>query len=459
MSVGKTVAAVSTPYGKGGVALIRVSGEDAVDVCERIFAPASGSALSRCPARTALFGRVIQEGETVDTGIATVFRAPASFTGEDVVEISCHGGILVTEAVLGAVLAAGAEPAPAGEFTKRAFLNGKLSLSSAEAVADLLDAHSREALRLSGANARGALAAKLADIYSRLQSVVASCYVDADFPGEDLSDLSTEEMLARYTALRDEINALCATYRVGKAVCEGIDTVIVGKPNAGKSSLMNMMCESERAIVTDLAGTTRDLLEEKVVIGRVTLNLCDTAGIRSTRSKVEKIGVERAEERMERAELILAVFDASIPLDRYDARIIERLRTLKCAKIALINKTDLQRKMDPYQLGELFDHIIYISCVSGEGKEELYSEIETMYSAGSIDYDTTAIVTGARVWAALKSAAQALERAAEALSSGTAPDIAAMEAEIALSRLGEADGRAVAEGIVDEIFHRFCVGK
>ncbi len=459
MSLERTVAAVSTPYGKGGVALIRVSGKDAVSICSEVFSPASGAALGECPARTAVYGTVKKGAEAVDTGIATVFRAPASFTGEDVVEISCHGGILVTEAVLGAVLAAGAEPAPAGEFTKRAFLNGKLTLSAAEAIADLLDAHSMEAVRLSGANARGALADKLSDIYARLQSVVASCYVDADFPGEDLSDMSAEQMLASYAALHREISSLAATYRVGKAVCEGIDTVIVGKPNAGKSSLMNMMCQSERAIVTDIAGTTRDLLEEKVVIGRVTLKLCDTAGIRSARSKVEKIGVERAEERMENAELILAVFDASHPLDRYDARIVERLRTLKCAKIALINKTDLQRRMDPYQLGELFDHIIYISCATGDGKEELYSAIESMYSEGRIDYDTTAIVTGARVYAALKGAAEALARATDALASGTAADIAAMEAEIALSRLGEADGRTVAEGITDEIFHRFCIGK
>ena len=436
----ETVAAVSTPYGKGGVALIRVSGGDAVAICDRVFLPANGAVLSSVPARTAVYGTITCHGQSVDTGIATVFRAPASFTGEDVVEISCHGGILVTEAVLGAVLAAGAVPAPAGEFTKRAFLNGRLSLSAAEAVADLLDAHSEEALRLTGANARGALASRLSDIYSRLQSVVAACYVDSDFPDEDLSDMTGDDMAEAYTALRDEIRALSSTYRLGKAVCEGIDTVIVGKPNAGKSSLMNMMCE-------------------KVVIGRVTLRLCDTAGIRNTRSRVEKIGVERAEERMQEAELVLAVFDASQPLDRYDARVIERLRPLKCAKIALINKTDLQRHMDPYQLGELFDRVIYISCATGDGKAELYSAIEEMYSAGEVNYDTAATVTGARVYAALKGAEESLTRAIEALNSGTAPDIAAMEAEIALSRLGEADGRRVAEGVVDEIFHRFCVGK
>lgn len=455
----ETVAAVSTPYGKGGVALIRVSGDEAVPVCARVFMPAAGKNLSDIPPRSAVYGTIYRDGEALDTGIATVFRAPASFTGEDTVEISCHGGILITEAVLGTILAAGATPAPAGEFTKRAFLNGRLSLSAAEAVADLLDAHSAEAIKLSGANARGALAKKLGDIYSRLQSVVASCYVDSDFPDEDLSDMSEDDMLSSYRALRDEINALSATYHMGKAVCEGIDTVIVGKPNAGKSSLMNMMCESERAIVTDIAGTTRDLLEEKVVIGRVTLNLCDTAGIRSTRSKVEKIGVTRAEERMESAELVLAVFDASAPLDRYDARVIERLRKIPATKIALINKTDLQRHMDPYQLGELFDRTVYISCATGEGKEELYRAIEDMYAAGEINYDTTATVTGARVYGALKGASDSLDRAIEALSAGTAPDIAAMEAEIALSRLGEADGRKVAEGIVDEIFHRFCVGK
>lgn len=459
MNHGKIIAAISTPYGKGGVALIRISGNGAIPLCDKVFKTASGKTLSDSTSRSAHFGTIFRDGEALDTGIATLFRAPASFTGEDVVEISCHGGIMITEAVLSALFAAGAEPAEAGEFTKRAFLNGKLTLSAAEAVADLLDAHSPEALRLSGANARGALAGKLSDIYSRLQTVVASCYVDSDFPDEDLSDMTEADMLSAYTSLREEIVALASTYRLGKAVCEGIDTVIVGKPNAGKSSLMNMMCESERAIVTDIAGTTRDLLEEKVVIGRVTLRLCDTAGIRNTRSRVEKIGVARAEERMNDAELVLAVFDASVPLDRYDARVIERLRTLNCAKIALINKTDLQRHMDPYQLGDLFDRVIYISCATGEGKDALYAAIEEMYASGNINYDTTAVVTGARVHAALKGAADSLTRAIDALSAGTAPDLAATEAEIALSRLGEADGRTVAEGIVDEIFHRFCVGK
>lgn len=454
----ETVAAVSTPYGKGGVALIRVSGEDAVAICDRVFKRAAGT-LADAPAREALYGSFVRDGEIIDTGLATVFRAPASFTGEDVVELSCHGGILVTETVLGAVLAAGAEPAPAGEFTKRAFLSGKLSLSAAEAVADIIDAHSPEMLRLSGANARGALAKELDTLHERLQSVIASCYVDADFPDEELSDMSSEEMLAAFSELLADTERLCATYRTGKAVREGIDTVIAGKPNTGKSSLLNMLCGAERAIVTDIAGTTRDILEEKVVVGKVTLNLCDTAGIRATRSRVEKIGVERAKERIDHAELVLAVFDASAPLDRYDAKIIESIRALKAAKIAVINKTDLQKKMDPYQLDNVFDKVLYISCATGDGKDELFAEIEALYTDGKIDYDTTAVVANARLYAALSGTAQALRTACEALRAGQSPDIAAIEGELALSRLSEGDGRAVADGIVDEIFHRFCVGK
>ncbi len=459
MLVNQTVAAVSTPYGKGGVALIRVSGPEAIDVCARVFLPASGGSLAEADDRKAVYGTVVSEGERIDDALATVFRAPRSFTGEDTVEISCHGGLFVTERVLAAVLAAGALAAAAGEFTRRAFLNGKLSLSEAEAVADVIDAHSREQLRLAGANARGALSARMNALYEQLQTLLAACCADVDFPDENLSGQDTRSLQAGFSQIKQALEGLCATYRTGKAVREGIDTVIVGKPNTGKSSLLNLMCGSDRAIVTELAGTTRDLLEEKVIAGRVTLNLCDTAGLRPTQDRVERMGVERAYERLEHAELVLAVFDSSCPLDRFDARLIERIRSLPAAKIAVVNKTDLPQKMDPYQFDSVFDRVLSISCALGEGREQLFGAIEELYAAGAVDYDTAAVVSNARQYAALRSSADALQEAVAALSCGQSPDIAALDAERALGLLGEADGKSVSEGIVNEVFARFCVGK
>lgn len=455
----ETVAAVSTPYGKGGIAVIRISGDEASGIADRVFFPACGKPLSALPFRTEHFGYIMNGDKKIDSGMAVLFRAPASFTGEDTVEISCHGGILVTELVLAAVFSAGARPAPAGEFTRRAFLNGKLTLSAAEAVADLIDAHSEEMLRLSEANAAGSLAREINEIYAQTQECVAACFVDADFPDEQLSGMNDEELMRRLTSADGRIKSLLSTYRLGRAVSEGIDTVIIGKPNTGKSSLLNMMCGSERAIVTDVAGTTRDVLEERVCVGRVTLRLSDTAGLRPTGDRVESIGVERARRRMQEAELVLAVFDMSSPLDRYDARLIEEVRSLSSCRIAVINKTDLPPKMDPCQLGDVFDKTVYISAALGTGKEKLFSEIESLYSAGEIDYDTQATVANARQYAALCGAHESLESAIRALRDGAGADIAALDAEAALVRLGETDGRSVSEGVVNEIFGRFCVGK
>ena len=459
MSEKDTVAAISTPYGRGGVALIRVSGPEAVVILSRVFVPKSGISMEKIEPGRLVYGQVRHGSEVVDDGMAVVFRAPRSFTGEDTAEITCHGGILVTERVLGAVFAAGAVPAGPGEFTKRAFLNGKLALSQAEAIADIIDAHSVEMLWLSGANSRGALKREIDRIERTLTEIVAAAYVDTDFPDEDLSGMDVPEMTARLKEVCADLDKLIASYRTGKAVSEGINTVLAGKPNTGKSSLLNLICGEERAIVTDVAGTTRDVLEEKVVIGRVTLNLCDTAGIRTARSKVEQIGVEKAETRLDGADLILAVFDSSIPLDRYDAHFIDRMRSVNAAKIAVINKSDLPKQMDPYQIEGLFDRIVFVSAATGEGKQELFDTIEGLYTEGKIDYDTTAIVANARQHAALEQAREAVAGALDALRRGCTADVAALELELALARLCETDGRRVSETVVTEIFHRFCVGK
>ena len=459
MPAASTIAAISTPYGKGGVALIRVSGPEAAEICAKVFHPKSGLSLLTLPSNQAVYGEISFEGAAIDDGLATLFRAPRSFTGEDTVEITCHGGILVTQRVLGAVFEAGALPAGPGEFTKRAFLNGKLGLTQAEAIADILDAHSEEMLRLSSAGSRGVLSNQLETLSAALRNIVAEAYVGVDFPDEELTQMDAGEMADRLAAVRKEIDALKKTYKMGRAVREGIETVIAGKPNTGKSSLLNLMCGAERAIVTDLAGTTRDVLEEKVNVGRVTLNLCDTAGIRTARDPVEKIGVERAEQKLDGADLILAVFDSSVPLDRFDAHIINRIEQAQAAKIAVINKSDLPCKMDPCQIEGVFDKIVYLSSATGQGREELFSTIESLYTDGEIDYNTTAVVANARQYAALCTADGHIADGLRALQAGYSAELCAAEIELALGDLGQIDGRAVSEQVVDEIFHRFCVGK
>ncbi|MBQ2248986.1 MAG: tRNA modification GTPase, partial [Clostridia bacterium] len=339
--IGDTIAAVSTPYGKGGVALLRVSGPEAVALCETVFLPAGGERLAALEARRATYGRILapdERGEwhSVDDGIVTVFRAPASFTGEDTVEICCHGGILLTETVLSALFCAGARPAEAGEFTRRAFLNGKLGLSSAEALGSLLEARTREQLSLAHAGMHGKVEAASQEIYASIRRILASIYAGIDYPDEDLGEMSREEMEEAFLHCQERIEALVRTYRTGHAIAEGIPTVICGRPNVGKSSLYNRILGREAAIVTDVEGTTRDILTETVPMGRVTLRLSDTAGLHDTENAVEQIGIERARTVLANAELVLAVFDGARSVTEEDLALVRELEGLSATVIAVL---------------------------------------------------------------------------------------------------------------------------
>lgn len=465
-----TIAAVSTPYGRGGISVIRISGEEALTVADRIFLPRSGHALSDCPARKAVFGDILPAGahrreDAVDDGIAVLFPAPHSYTGENVVEISCHGGILLTEKILEAAFAAGAAQAGSGEFTKRAFVNGKLSLTEAEAVIDLIDAETEEKIKLARSQSNGVLSRKLKDLYSQLLALVSQTYVFADYPDEDLTDLAPGELQERLTDLQQEIERLIASYRTGHAINSGIYTVVAGKPNTGKSSLMNALLGRERAIVSAHAGTTRDYLEEKVPLGRVLLRLVDTAGLRAGEDEVEKIGIRRSWEALEQAELILALFDLSAPPDEEDREFLKKLPSLPGKKIAVLNKKDLlpaggeTDRLVALLPNGIFDATVCLSARTGEGLDRLKSLVEDFFIQGKIDYQSDAIVTSARQNAALHRAAEAIGRALEALREGFSPDVAGMDLEEAMAALGETDGRSVSGDIVDQVFHRFCVGK
>lgn len=451
-----TVAAISTPYGKGGVALIRISGPNALSVAEKVFLPKNKKNFKDLPSAVALYGDILKDGNPIDDGILTIFRAPKSFTGEDTAEICCHGGILLTQNVLEAVLEAGAQPAGPGEFSKRAFLNGKMTLTGAEAVIDLINAENHRQLTLAYQNGKGRLSRACEKIYQDLAGLLASVYVFTDYPDEDLTDLSSEEFLLGLEKIREEIAALVNSYKTGRAVMEGIPTAIVGKPNTGKSSLLNLLLQKERAIVSPIAGTTRDTVEETALLGSVTLRLADTAGIRETEDTVERIGIERSLEKLKEAELILAVFDLSRPFDEEDRLLVDSLLKKDCPIIALLNKSDLPAA-PAFSLPAHF-HKIEMSAKEGI-PSALVKHVEQLFETDRLDYQNTAVLTGARQAAAAKKALSLLDCAIDALKMGVTRDIAALDAELAMAEIAEIDGRAVGEDIVSAIFSRFCVGK
>lgn len=453
-----TIAAISTARGKGGVAMIRISGDEALSVAKRAFL--SVALEKEVTPRKCYYGSVIRDGVAIDDATFTYFKAPASYTGEDVCEICCHGGLYVTQAVLETVLSCGARMAGAGEFTKRAYINGKLTLSRAEAVGGVIDAVNDAQLRLSSSQARGALSAKLSQIKEIMLELISRAYAAIDYPDEDIEETDREEFCARLDTINQELLRLKKSYRASRAVTEGIKTAIVGRPNAGKSSLYNLFSGESLAIVTDIAGTTRDVIENTVSVGDVTLRLADTAGIRETDNVVEKIGVLRAKEKLDEAELVLCVFDASEKENDEDSFILD------CAEqksaIAIINKCDKLRKMSPEferKITQKIKRVVYISAETGEGVDDFEKNLSSMYALDEIDITNDAVIANARQLSSVSSALERVEGAIFELSQGVTPDIVCFELESALSELEMIDASAITEKIVDRIFSRFCVGK
>jgi len=438
------------------VAVIRISGDDALEVALKVVRiKAAAIEPRRC-----YYGEILRDGEIIDDGILTYFKAPASFTGEDVCEICCHGGIYVTGAVLESVLSSGAEMAEAGEFTKRAYINGKLTLSRAEAIGNVIDAKTDSQLRLSSSQARGALSGKVEEIREKMLGLIAHAYATVDYPDEDIEDTTREEMASTLDTVLKELEGLKRSYRAGRAVCEGIKTAIIGKPNAGKSSLYNMLLHENLAIVTDIAGTTRDIIEHTVSLGGVTLNLADTAGIRESLDTVEKIGIERARERVEDSELLFCVFDQSVMETPEDEEILELARGKSA--IAIMNKTDTPPAISQEFVEKIKNSClktVYISAKNQEGYEELASTLSTLYDLGKIDLSKDGIISNARQFSSVNLALEEAKSAKEALDFGQTPDIVLFALEKALSDLDMIDAKGAGEEIVNAIFSRFCVGK
>ncbi len=460
-----TCCALSSAHGKAGISVIRLSGDDAFEIASKVFFPANGKKLSEIPANKAVYGEIRStDNEKIDTGIAVCFYAPHSYTGENTVEISCHGSPVGVSAILAQLFAAGAKPALAGEFTKRAFVNGKLDLTQAEAVSELLDADSVSALRLSGAKLDGGLGKSIREISDEITDILAAVYAYIDYPDEDMSDLSDDEIREKLTKIKEKLQRLESTYSSGLAVTKGIKTVIAGLPNTGKSTFFNMLSGFDRAIVTDVAGTTRDVVSESLMLGDVKLLVSDTAGIRETDDKIEKIGVERSKEALGECELVFALFDASKELSAEDKAFAEELAKLGKNVIVILNKSDIaENRSETEKMKEFFkslglEKICIVSSEKQEGKEDVARAVSEIYGISKEAFDSGRVLTNARQYAAVSSAKEAVDRAKTALDTLTR-DMAGLDLEDALSALCEADGRKVSETVVNSIFSHFGVGK
>lgn len=452
----KTIAAISTAQGEGGIGVIRISGDDAQKIADRVFKNINGKKLCDMKGYTAAFGNVFQNGEKLDEAVALVFREPNSYTGENVVELSCHGGIYITKQVLRAVIEAGAVPAQAGEFTKRAFLNGKTDLTEAESVMDIISAKSRSAARAAMCVKEGALRKRVNSVKDDLLALTAHLSAWADYPEEDIAEVDDEMILSVCEKAENELESMLSTYDSGQAVKQGIDTVIAGRPNVGKSTLMNLLSGYEKSIVTDIPGTTRDIVEDTVVAGNVILRLSDTAGLRNTDDKVEKIGVDRAKKRLEQCGLLLAVFDYSRELTQDDLNLLEA--SVNVPSIAVVNKKELIAKLDINKIKSKISNIIYISAITGDGRDELISKIEEIAGTQNLN-PSEGILANERQRSNVSNALNSVIEAKNALNMGLTYDAVTVSLEDAISELLEMTGEKTSEEVIDRVFHNFCVGK
>lgn len=451
-----TVAAIATPNAPGGIGIIRISGEDAFKIADCVFKSVSSKRLSELKGYTAAFGHVYDGENLIDECIATVFREPKSYTGEDVVELSCHGGLYVTNSVLRAVLSAGALPAEAGEFTKRAFLNGRIDLAEAEGVMNIISAKGRDALNAAVTTLDGALSRRIDSVCRTLTHLGAGMAVWTDYPDEDIPEVRTDSLLKSLENISKELDSLISSFEAGHAITEGISTVICGHPNVGKSTLMNLLTGYDRSIVTDIAGTTRDVIEETVRLGSAVLRLQDTAGLRVSSDEIENIGVSIARQRIDRAGLIIAVFDASIPLSDEDIDLLKKCREKRA--VAVINKTDIGVCIDKKEIEKHIPVVVEMSASSGDGIDELKNAVEKMLSLDTLDSSAVMLTTERQRNCCVR-AKSCVDEAVEALKFGMTLDAVNVGVDSAIDALNELTGKKATETVVDEVFSKFCVGK
>lgn len=453
-----TIAAISTGMTNSGIGIVRISGEDAVSVADRMFCAKSGKRLSDVPSHTIHYGYIVDGEETIDEVLVMLMLAPRSFTAENTVEINCHGGVYAMKRILELSLKCGARLAEPGEFTKRAFLNGRIDLSQAEAVIDVIQSKNEYALKNSVSQLRGSLLKAIRGFREKIIYEVAYIESALDDPEHISLDGYAEKLNGTVDEILSGLERRISVSENGKWIREGIRTAIIGKPNAGKSSLLNVLLGEERAIVTDIAGTTRDTLEEQVQIHGISLQIIDTAGIRDAKDAVEQIGVERSKICAKEADLILFVVDAASALDQNDEEIIDLIREKNV--IVLLNKTDLQTRVTEDEIKEKLDKpVVAISAKEETGIEHLEEVIKEMFYAGGISMNDEICITNVRQRASLKEAQESMEKVRQSINAGLPEDFFSIDLMDAYEKLGEITGESVGEDLVNEIFGKFCMGK
>nr|WP_314460510.1 tRNA uridine-5-carboxymethylaminomethyl(34) synthesis GTPase MnmE [uncultured Clostridium sp.] len=455
-----TIAAIATAMSSSGIGIVRISGEESFQIIDRVFMGKGKRVkkLSDEKSHTIHYGFIYDGEELIDEVLVLIMRGPGSYTGEDTVEIDCHGGVLVTKKILETVLKYGARPAEPGEFTKRAFLSGRIDLTQAEAVIDVINAKNQYALKSSVSQLDGAVSKRVRALRETIIYHIAFIESALDDPEHISLDGYQETLLHAISPLKEELKHLIRSSENGRVLSEGIETVILGKPNAGKSSLLNVLVGEERAIVTDIAGTTRDTLKEQIMLEDLSLNMIDTAGIRDTEDVVEKIGVEKARKAAEGADLIIYVVDGSCPLDENDEEILSVIDDRKA--VIVLNKSDLSMVVTPDLIKERTSHkVITISARNRSGIEELENEIKTMFYEGEIDFNDQVYITNVRQKNALEEALKSLSMVEQSVHDGMAEDFYSIDLMDAYEQLGIILGESVEDDLVNEIFSKFCMGK
>ena len=459
MFIDDTIAAIATAPGEGGIGIIRISGEKSLQVAQSIFKSKSGKMIKDYNARTLIYGTVVDNEKVIDEVLVASMKGPNSYTAEDVIEINCHGGFISVKKILELILSKGVRLAEAGEFTKRAFLNGRIDLSQAEAIIDVIKSKTDMAHEVAQSQLEGSLAKKIKDLRMNVTEVLAHLEVSIDFAEEDVEEITYQALEEKALELRNEIKKLYDTAESGKILRDGLKTVIVGKPNVGKSSLLNSILGENRAIVTDIAGTTRDVIEEFVNIKGIPLKIVDTAGIRETEDVVEKIGVEKSRESFSTADLVMMVLDASRKLSEEDIEILESLKNKKT--IVLLNKMDLEPQIELEKIEEFVnsEDIIKISALKHQGIEELQDKIEAMVYHGSVKNSSNLMITNSRHKDALFKAYESINDAISAIEQRMPYDFIEVDFKNIWDYLGYINGDTVREDLLDTIFANFCIGK
>ena len=459
MFIDDTIAAIATAPGEGGIGIIRISGEKSLEVAQSIFKSKSGKMIKDYNARTLIYGTIVDGEKVIDEVLVAYMKGPNSYTAEDVIEINCHGGFISVKKILELILSKDVRLAEAGEFTKRAFLNGRIDLSQAEAIIDVIKSKTDMAHEVAQSQLEGSLAKKIKDLRMNVTEVLAHLTVSIDFSEEDVEEITYQTLETKSFELRNEIKKLYDTAESGKILRDGLKTVIVGKPNVGKSSLLNSILGENRAIVTDIAGTTRDIIEEFVNIKGIPLKIVDTAGIRETEDIVEKIGVEKSRESFSTADLVIMVLDASRKLAEEDIEILESLENKKT--IVLLNKIDLKPEIEIEKIKEYVNEedIIEISALKHQGIEELHDKIEAMVYQGSVKNSSNLMITNSRHKDALFKAYEAINDAISAIEQRMPYDFIEVDFKNIWDYLGYINGDTVREDLLDTIFANFCIGK